>query len=74
MVEWVGKVNYKLKMPNRRMKTVVFHVNMLQKWMIETGFLGMEAPKEKECIPFWNDAEDGAAKIGNHRLSTYTLF
>ena len=48
------------------MKTVVFHVNMLQEWTIETGFLGMEAPKEKEGIPFWNDAEDGAAKVGNH--------
>ena len=31
VVEQVGKVNYKLKMPDRRKKTAIFHVNMLQK-------------------------------------------
>ena len=68
VVEMVGKLNYKLKMPDRRKKTAIFHVNMLQNWhtLIETGFLVMETPKETYDIPVWNAAEDGAAKVGNH--------
>ena len=72
VVEQVGKVNYKLKMPDRRKKTAVFHVNMLQKWhtQIETGLLVMEAPEETEDIPFWNDRGDGTAKVGSHLTQT----
>jgi hypothetical protein len=68
VVERVGKVNYKLQMPDRRKKTAVFHMNMLQKWHtpVETGFLATETPQDTEDIPFWDDAGEGAAAGGNH--------
>ena len=66
--ERVSKVNYKLRIPDRRKKAAVFHINMLQRWHtpIETGFLTMRVSDELEDIPYWDDTEDGAAKVGNH--------
>lgn len=65
----VGKVNYKLRMPDRRKKTATFHVNMLQKWhtSADIGLLVSEVePEEREDIPSWNDSGDGPVQVGPH--------
>lgn len=63
IIKRIGKVNYQHKMYDRRKKTAVFHVNMLQKWHTRkaTGFL---VRKVSDDIPFWNDGKDGTAKVG----------
>ena len=69
VVELVGKVNYRIRMPDRRKKQTVFHVNMLRKWHTPatTGFLFTCVPTDKEVddIPSWNDTEGGRARIGS---------
>ena len=69
VVEQVGKVNYRIRMPDRRKKQTVFHVNMLRKWHTPaaTGFLSTCVPTDKEVddIPSWNDTEGGRARIGS---------
>ena len=67
VVKRIGKANYLLKMYNRRKKTAVFHVNMLQQWHTptSTGFLTMEVSDEEVDIPCWNDGEGGRAQVGS---------
>ena len=68
VIKKVGKVNYQLRMHDRRKKPAVFHVNMLQRWFTptSTGFLTCEVPDEQEEIPSWNDGEDGETEVGAH--------
>ena len=69
VVERVGKVNYRIRMPDRRKKQTVFHVNMLRKWHTPAaaGFTTTCVPTDKEVddIPSWNDAEGGRASVGS---------
>ena len=68
-MERVGKVNYRIRMPDRRKKQAVFHVNMLRKWHTPaaTGFLTTCVPTDKEVddISSWNDTEGGTARVGS---------
>ena len=66
--ERVGKVNYRISTPGHWKKTVVYHINMLQKWHmpVETNLLATENPDEPDDIPFWNDTGDGMATVGGH--------
>ena len=74
VVEKVGKVNYRINTPDRRKKTAVFHINMLQKWYtpIETCFFTSDIHDETEELPFWNDTGEGVAQIGSHLSETQT--
>ena len=69
VVERVGKVNYRIRMPDHRKKQTVFHVNMLRKWHTHAaaGFMTTCASTDKEVddIPSWNDAEGGRASVGS---------
>ena len=64
--ERVGEVNYRIRTPDHRKKTVVYHVNMLQKWHEPTC---LPATDVTEDIPFWNDTGDG---VGQHLTQLQT--
>lgn len=65
VIKQIGKVNYQLNMHYHRKNTTVIHVNMQKCHALKaTGFLVREVSNDQEDIPFWNDGEDGTAKVG----------
>ena len=69
VIKPVGKVNFLIRMHDRRKKLRVFHVNMLREWhsQASTNYLMQEIAEEAdEDIPSWNDGKGGKPVVGEH--------
>ena len=72
VLERIGKVNYRIRMEDRRKKQAVFHINMLHRWHTptSTGFLTQEVEDEQDDLPFWNDGGAHSTHVGSHLNSS----
>ena len=64
VVKKVGKVNYMVRLHDRRKKDRTYHVNMLRKWHVPTScsyFMHAETEEELDEIPSWNDSTKGGS-------------
>ena len=69
IVKAVGRVNYHIRMPDRRKRLLVFHINMLQQWhapVADIFLLHSADESESGNIPFWKDGAEGEATVGSH--------
>lgn len=69
VIKRVGKVNYLIRLHNRRKKDQIYHVNMLRKWHMAASpnyFMQDIADdySAHEDTPSWDEGEDGAPCVG----------